>query len=254
MRWALLLEIPDASVEGIIKVGMRTLSITRRSINAVKAAFGRSDAPAELLPGLRMITHAPEPVSEPRSATELPPSPANNQGMANLASKQEKIMASATKEKLGPASPSDKADEEFMELKLICEAIGLDPKELMGDPAPPDVAHPRSPAFHVSRERTIDAPATPKPAYNASDMAALLASLKLRLLKLRLDPDDIAETQAEIDTAVAQLFSPRPKLYIIAASVKTILSIVGTAGPAALTQDVETSLDKLRTFLQQLNV
>jgi hypothetical protein len=61
------------------------------------------------------------------------------------------------------------------------------------------------------------------------------------------------EAQAEIATAIAQLLSPRPKPQIIALSLTTLVSILETAGPAALTKDIETSLARLRAFLLQLN-
>jgi multidrug efflux pump subunit AcrA (membrane-fusion protein) len=87
----------------------------------------------------------------------------------------------------------------------------------------------------------------------ASDLADVLASLKFRLLKIRLAPDDMEEAQAEIATAIAQLHSPRPKLQIIALSLNTLVSILEQAGPAALTKDVETTLASLRAFLLQWN-
>jgi hypothetical protein len=92
------------------------------------------------------------------------------------------------------------------------------------------------------------------PTARASDLADVLASLKLRLLKIRLAPDDMDEAQAEIATAIAQLFSPRPKPQVIALSLTTLVSILEKAGPAALTKDIETSLARLRAFLLQWHV
>jgi hypothetical protein len=121
-----------------------------------------------------------------------------------------------------------------LELKNICEAIGLDPEEFQ-------------------KEVAAVAPARAEMSFfQANDLPDILASLKLRLLKIRLPPDDIAEAEAEIATAIAQLLSPRPKLPIIAASLHTLLSILDKAG--ALTSDVEMSLVRIRSFLTQLPV
>jgi hypothetical protein len=270
----------------------RILSITRRGIAAVRIAFGQPDTPAELLPPLRMITHLPEPVSESRSdqnrsVRELPPAPTPNQ---------------------------DKASDDDLELRRICEAIGLDVKDVTGKvtgEATPRAAIPvtshhlsvdlgsnglnnhdlsndvsddvlrliehveatnaRKPGLRPSAGDVFEPPTppgrqtrakSPSPAHResaqtpfvrATDLADVLASLKLRLLKIRLAPDDMDEAQAEISTAVAQLRSPRPKPQIIALSLNTLVSILETAGPAALTKDVETSLTRLRAFLLQLN-
>jgi hypothetical protein len=86
-----------------------------------------------------------------------------------------------------------------------------------------------------------------------SDLADILTSLKLRLLKLRLAPDDMAEAEAEITTAVAQLLSPRPKPQIISLSLSTLLSILENGEESALTIDVEMSLLKLHAYLSQLS-
>jgi hypothetical protein len=123
-----------------------------------------------------------------------------------------------------------------LELKNICEAIGLDPEEF-------------------KREVAATAPARAEMSFfQANDLPDILASLKLRLLKIRLPPDDIAEAEAEIATAIAQLLSPRPKLQIIAASLHTLLSVLDKAGTAALTSDIEMSLVRIRSFLTQLPV
>jgi hypothetical protein len=263
----------------------------RRILSLARRAFGQSDRAMHRLPRMRMITYLPEPVSESRSAqswnvSELPPAPALNQ---------------------------DKADDDDLELLRICEAIGLDVKEVTGEAAPqvevPVASHDFSHhelshslkkddlSNDVSADvlRLIDhveatreqkpglrprigdltgdvfelAPppvrqtranpfkranrAAQTPTARASDLADVLASLKFRLLKIRLDPDDMEEAQAEIATAIAQLLSPRPKSQIIALSLATLVSILEKAGPAALTKDVETSLANLRAFLLQWN-
>jgi hypothetical protein len=237
-----------------------------------------------------MITYLPEPVSESRidqnrNVTEIPPAPAPNQ---------------------------DQANDDDLELQRICEAIGLDVKDVTGEAAgkaAPEVAvpltshdlshhdlnrslrdddlrndvsadvlrlidhveatHEQKPglrpriaditgdAFELAPPPVRSTRANPfkraNRATRASDLADVLTSLKFRLLKIRLAPDDMDEAQAEIATAIAQLLSPRPKPQIIALSLTTLVSILETAGPAALTKDIETSLARLRAFLLQLN-
>jgi hypothetical protein len=232
-----------------------------------------------------MITYLPEPVSESRNVKELPPVPTPSQ---------------------------NKASADDLELQRICEAIGLDVKEVTGEATPraatPVASHDFSnhdfsshdlrnhdlsndvsadvlrliehvEAINAQQPRSRPSagmdpePATPPgrhtpaksskpsdresaqtPFVKASDLADVLASLKLRLLKIRLAPDDMDEAQAEIATAIAQLHSPRPKPQIIALSLNTLVSILEKAGPAALTKDVETSLARLHAFLLQLKV
>jgi hypothetical protein len=156
-----------------------------------------------------------------------------------------------------PALPSrfvDKDSDDLAEIELlnICQAIGLDPEDFKRE-----VAAAESAATH---ERNVPLPEPAGAAraemsfFQANDLPDILASLKLRLLKVRLPPDDIAEAEAEIATAIAQLLSPRPKLQIIAASLNTLLSILEKAGTSALTSDIEMSLVRIRFFLTQLPV
>jgi hypothetical protein len=139
-----------------------------------------------------------------------------------------------------------------LELKYICEAIGLNPADFTNESAAWE-------AFDEQRATS----SLPEPLgtaraemsfFQANDLPDILASLKLRLLKVRLDPDDLAEAEAEIATAIAQLLSPRPKLPIVSASLNTLLSILEKAGTDALTSDVEMSLTRIRFFLTQLSV
>jgi hypothetical protein len=237
-----------------------------------------------------MITHLPEAVSESgslsetRSVKQLPPA---------------------------PTFSHNKSSDDDLELRLICEAIGLDVREVTGEaaPGPPapmasqnlgnglnsdlnrshdlshdvsadvlrliehvEATHEQKPGLRPSAAVGFDSATQPvrqtgakssKPANRetaetpftrASDLADVLASLKLRLLKIRLAPDDMDEAQAEITTAIAQLRSPRPKTQTIVLSLHTLISILEKAGPAALTKDIETSLIRLRAFLLQLDV
>jgi hypothetical protein len=138
-------------------------------------------------------------------------------------------------------------DLDDLELRLICEAIGLDPRELTGAPA--NGNH----AVAVAGAPQHTAPAQPL-TFDADDVAGLLASLKHRLLKLRLSKDDVAEAEAEIATATAQLLSPRPKQPIITASLTTLLAILDGPGAASMTIDLQVSLTEIRFFLTQLQV
>jgi hypothetical protein len=266
----------------------------RRILSIARRAFGQFDRATERLPPLRTITYLPEPVSENRSVTEIPRIPRLNQV------EREQIKPGQGK------SNEDKANDDDLELQRICEAIGLDVKEVTGKgpsrAATPEARHDESHLLKnddlsndvsddvmklIGRVEATNAPkpgsgpsagidlgfAMPPagetragslkptnrqpaqtPLVKASDLADVLASLKLRLLKIRLAPDDMGEAQAEITTAIAQLLSPRPKPQIIGLALKTLLSILETAGPAALTKDVETSLTKLRAYLLQLKV
>lgn len=146
----------------------------------------------------------------------------------------------------------DSDDVVAMELKNICEAIGLDPEEFQREVAAAGSA--RADTQKISPYEPVGAARAEMSFFQANDLPDILASLKLRLLKIRLPPDDIAEAEAEIATAIAQLLSPRPKLPIIAASLNTLLSILEKAGTAALTSDIEMSLVRIRFFLTQLPV
>src|SRR5262245_18242110 len=88
------------------------LSITRWSIDAVKAAFGQPKAEAEPLPDLRTITYSPDPVRKSTSSSELLPT-------------------------LPLLLNQDKADDDSIELHRICEAIGVDVNEVTGEGASP---------------------------------------------------------------------------------------------------------------------
>jgi len=133
-----------------------------------------------------------------------------------------------------------------LELQRICEAIGLDPKEITGDLAP-----------HHNRPVTDPIRTNPRenPRLNAEPMVELdviLQSLSQQLPKLGLAPDELAEAQAESDTARAQLASPKPKPSILAASLRTLLSILENAGPPLAT-DTRENLIAIRDFQERLS-
>jgi hypothetical protein len=228
------------------------LAISRRAIDAMKAAFDRTiEQVSQAVSASRIVPHPPQRVSESRTAAGVLPSL--------------------------PAGRQDTSNDE-LQLKHICEAIGLDPSQLTEKPALRDDlgTDPRSfpnpangrdpfslqePAFHVGAGQSFGVAVesflhdeSRSTALDPGDIADLLASLKVRLLKIRLAPDDMAEAEAEIETAIAQLLSPRPKPQIVGLSLHTLIAILDQAGAAALTDDIETSLIRLRVFLSQWNV
>jgi hypothetical protein len=247
--------------EGLIRVRMQhIISITHLGIDEVETALAQPAKPTEHFPALQTTVPIPPiPIDKPKAASDARTA-TDPRGASDIRRDSE---ARPVPARMISPKPVDKLGDELaaLELKAICEAIGLDPKEFTGETAEesaPESIHIEERVAHNAASPDVNQPessaSAPIPEFMATDLAEILASLKLRLLKIRLTRDDMAEAQAEFDTALAQLFSPRPKLPIIAAALRTILSILEKAGPAALTRDVEVSLSALRAFLQQLNV
>jgi hypothetical protein len=141
-------------------------------------------------------------------------------------------------------------------LRLIGHVDAANAQNSAFRPSANEHLEPATPPFGRTRAtplKSTNRESKSTPPFKESDLADVLASLKLRLLKIRLAPDDMAEAEAEIATAIAQLLSPRPKPPIIASSLQTLLFILESAGPSALTRDVEASLARLRVFLSQLD-
>jgi hypothetical protein len=151
------------------------------------------------------------------------------------------------------------------ELTRICEAIGLDPHEFTGELAPhhnrpiPEPVHsrpdPRPAPRTESRPETRPDPRKEKMPpflFSEADLDVILESLSLQLPELGLAPDILAEAQAESDTARAQLASPKPKPSILAASLRTLLSILENAGPPLAT-DTRENLIAIRDFHQRIS-
>jgi hypothetical protein len=88
--------------------------------------------------------------------------------------------------------------------------------------------------------------------FSEADLDVILESLSQQLPELGLAPDELAEAQAESDTARAQLASSRPKPSILAASLRTLLSILENAGPPLAT-DTRENLIAIRDFQQRLS-
>lgn len=257
--------------EGLIRVRMRNIiSITHIGVDEVETALANPDKPTAHFPPLGAAPDPAVSVLPPSRPTAMPdfireaPTPPIDLPVPPV-----------------PATPPAREDPgDDLELKSICEAIGLDPRVVTGEAPPSAAESPRiSDEVHRMLQRAQAAAAAPilappsppamapipvsrtatarvlrhqpRPAPTAGELADLLASLKLRLLKIRLEPDDMGEAQAEIATAVAQLLSPRPKQPVIMASLATLLSVLEGAQNAPLTNDVRKSLARIRDFLEQ---
>jgi hypothetical protein len=161
--------------------------------------------------------------------------------------------------------PNDSDERAALELKQICAAIGLDPKEITGElgelhtfPAMetcgPEVNRsvPRNGLVQHDGSTRLDLPSQASPSFDEKDLDNVLESLKLQLPKLGLGWDDMAEARAEIDTARAQLSSPRPKTTIVATALETLLSILENTGAAGSGSNVRASLPAIRDFCERL--
>jgi hypothetical protein len=145
------------------------------------------------------------------------------------------------------------------ELKSLCEAIGLDPREIAGELAP----HHRGPGpqpvtvpVHQRNPEPIVEPVTTgyqEREPDESDLDVILESLSQQLPKLGLAPDGLAEARAEIDTARTQLASPKPKPRILAAALQTLLSILENACRSS-TSDTREGLLAIRHFQEHLSM
>jgi hypothetical protein len=167
-----------------------------------------------------------------------------------------------------------------LELQRICEAIGLDPNEFTGELAPhhnPPVNDPRHgtnpesilealqteyedeehPSFAVSHQADQSSfqpemDSRSPFSFKQADLDVILESLRFKLPKLGFAPDDLAEAEAEIDTARAQLASPKPKPHVLAASLKTLSSLLENAS-WSWTSDTRENLVAIRDFQSRLS-
>jgi hypothetical protein len=92
--------------------------------------------------------------------------------------------------------------------------------------------------------------------FEASDMAEIkhfLEALALQLPKLQMNEGDRAEARSEIATVDAQLSSPKPTPRIVAACLKTLLSIVENVGASVFANDVTAHLPAINNFIARLN-
>ena len=235
-----ILELGETDAEFIIEVLVAqelvrlrlhcVLSITQAGVDEVGATLHQPE---------------PQPVVEEQPAVATPLHPA---AKASLAHSLLGATATADLPELPPESTQPalaKQEREDLELKLICEAIGLDPNEFDSILSPPSSIPDRPNGHHAAAPLSLP--------QESGSVARTLTSLMLQLSKFGLAQDDLAEAEAEIATATAQLLSPRPKQPIIAASLTTLLAILD-ATPAATSIDLHVSLTEIRLFLTQLQV
>ena len=253
--------------EGLIRIRLnRIVSLTHIGIDEVETAMQRPNRPTKHFPPVHSVMQKPAFTGDP----------SKDAGIRKESHVQQDVNQHVTQDKDAPSIPGkdirsskdlpsipvspdrelDAPDDESaaLELKLICEAIGLNPEELRTEhpnahAAPLDEHNMRSLLDSLKQSAGVSAEAS---RFKSIELAENLAFLKPRLSRLPLSPDDMAEAESEIDTAQAQLSSPRPKPKIIGASLETLLSILEKAGSAALTPEVESSLPTLRACLQRL--
>ncbi len=151
--------------------------------------------------------------------------------------------------------PNDSDERAALELKQICAAIGLDPREVTGELGEVPVVNPSPPRNGLVQHdggKRPDVPSLAPVSFEEGDLDSILESLKLQLPKLGLGWDYMAEARAEIDTARAQLSSPRPKAKIVATCLESLLSILENTGAAASTSNVRANLPAIRDFCERL--
>jgi hypothetical protein len=117
------------------------------------------------------------------------------------------------------------------ELKSLCDAIGLDPREITGELEPHHrhpVPQPVTVPVHKQNTEPIVEPVTTgnqEHQPDETDLDVMLEALSQQLPKLGLAPDELAKARAEIVTARVQRASPKPKPHLLAAALQTLLSI-----------------------------
>jgi hypothetical protein len=230
--------------EELVKLRLQCiLSITQEGINQVKAALQKPEPPQPELPSIA------EPLAPAKAIAQEAQTSLSHSllGVAGLAADPHNL-PDLPPEPTRSVLPGHERDD--LELKLICEAIGLDPRELNDRPSLPG-AVPNAPSNSNHATANLAVPKQTLPP-DTGNIARTLTALMLQLPKLRLGKDDLAEAEAEIATATAQLLSPRPKQPIIASSLTTLLAILDAAGPASMPVDLQVSLTEIRLFFAQL--
>jgi hypothetical protein len=265
----------------LIRVVMgHIISISQAGADELEAALEQPEQATPHFPAARSIawepvtaqpTIAQEPTGKP-PARETPIEPLPEAPSSSL---QEEPIETLPAQPL-PAHivESDSDELAALELQRICEAIGLDPKEITGELAPHHNLPVRDPVFrsvtepvpngHEEREpgdistaadtRSLRSQPDIRPPFSFSeaDLDAILESLRVKLPKVGFAPDDLAEAEAEIDTARAQLASPKPKPHILAASLRTLSSLLESASWSG-TSDTRDSLVAIRDFQERLS-
>jgi hypothetical protein len=256
----------------LIRVVMgHIISISQAGADELEAALEQPDQPTMHLPPPQTV--ASRPVAAPLTPIE------DGTEIREEWVREEPIREESIEPVPGGHILEDESDEfAGAELKRICEAIGLDPKALSGDLASHH-RHASPESFHERDPDQIEEPATnghsehdarnvsaaanndsPKPrtdngppfSFREADLDVILESQRQQLPKLGLAYDELAEAQSEIDTARAQLASPKPKRPILAASLRTLLSILENAAPP-LTSDTWENVVAIRDFQERLS-
>jgi len=235
--------------KGLIRVVMANIiSISQAGADELETALYQPEQPT---------THFPPAQGIPSNPVTAPPAIARNAAEAPLI-QQASIQEASTKEASIQPLPAHIVENDSDELAAadlmrICEAIGLDPQEITGELAPRHNRPIPEPIHSRPEPRPEPRPEKMSPVlFSEADLDVILESLSQQLPKLGLAPDTLAEAQAESDTARAQLASSRPKTSVLAASLRTLLSILENAGPPLAT-DTRENLIAIRDFQQRLS-
>ena len=236
--------------KGLIRVVMANIiSISQAGADELETALEQPEQPTTHFPPVQGIPSKPV-TAPPAIAGHTLEKPSIREAPVPQASTREESIPEASIQPLPAHIVQNDSDElAAAELKRICDAIGLDPREITGELA----SHHNSPIpepLHSHPDPRTEK--MPPFLFSEADLDVILESLSQQLPKLGLAPDDLAEAQAESDTARAQLASPKPKQSILAASLRTLLSILENAGPPLAT-DTRENLIAIRDFQQRLS-
>jgi hypothetical protein len=237
--------------KGLIRVVMaHIISISQAGADELETALEQPEQPTTHFPPAQGIPAKPvtAPAAMARHAAETPSvrqAPTRQASIPEASAPEASIQEASTQSLPADIVQNDSDELAAAELQRICEAIGLDPREITGELG----SHHSRPIPEPVRSRPEKMPPF---LFSEADLDVILESLSQQLPKLGLAPDDLAEAQAESDTARAQLASPKPKQSILAASLRTLLSILENAGPPLAT-DTRENLIAIRDFQQRLS-
>jgi hypothetical protein len=241
--------------KGLIRVVMaHIISISQAGADELETALEQPEQPTTHFPPAQGIPAKPvtAPPAMARHAAETPSvrqAPTRQASIPEESAQEASIQEASIQPLPADMVQNDSDELAAADLKRICEAIGLDPREITGElgshHSRPVPARDLAPA---NEEPSNEAPFH----FQEADLDVILESLSQQLPKLGLAPDDLAEAQAESDTARAQLASPKPKQSILAASLRTLLSILENAGPPLAT-DTRENLIAIRDFQERLS-
>jgi hypothetical protein len=262
--------------KGLIRVVMGPIiSISHAGADEMEAALDQPEQATAHFPPAQSIAWKPV-TAQPTIAQDATGKPPVNETSTTP------IQEKSIKPLPAHIVQNDSDELAALELQRICEAIGLDPQEISGEfaphhsrpvidpvprqnprPNPEPTVEPVASGYEEHEPRDVSTKVDngtlhPRPdgsspfSFNEADLDVILESLRLKLPKLGFAPDDVAEAEAEIDTARAQLASPKPKPHILAASLKTLLSLLENAS-WSWTSDTRESLVAIRDFQERLS-